>query len=106
MRWSIGLLIGLAVMAAPLTGEAQQGGAPRIGWLTSSVVHTRNVDAFRRGMRDLGHRDVNLEFRAAAGDVERLPGLAAELVAVNVEVIVIDGGPALIPPRRGPTPNP
>jgi putative ABC transport system substrate-binding protein len=103
MRWSIGLLIGLAVMAAPLTGEAQQGGAPRIGWLTSSVVHTRNVDAFRRGMRDLGHRDVNLEIRAAAGDVDRLPGLAADLVALNVEVIVTDGGPALFAARRATT---
>jgi putative ABC transport system substrate-binding protein len=92
-----------ALLAAPLAAQAQQGGAPRIGWLTSSVVHTRNVDAFRRGMRDLGHRDVNLEFRAAAGDVERLPGLAAELVAVNVEVIVIDGGPALIAARRATT---
>ena len=97
------MLIGLAVMAAPLTGEAQQGGAPRIGWLTSSVVHTRNVDAFRRGMRDLGHRDVNLEIRAAAGDVDRLPGLAADLVALNVEVIVTDGGPALFAARRATT---
>ena len=103
MRCSIGLLIALAVMAAPLAGETQQGGAPRIGWLTSSVVHTRNVDAFRRGMRDHGHREVNLEIRAAGGDVDRLPRLAADLVALNVDVIVTDGGPALMAAQRATT---
>jgi hypothetical protein len=39
--WTLGLVV-----------EAQQPGKPpRIGWLTSSVVHTSNVDAFRKGMR-------------------------------------------------------
>jgi putative tryptophan/tyrosine transport system substrate-binding protein len=94
------LVVALAVIAAPLPGETQHAGTPRIGWLTSSVVHTRNVDAFRRGMRDRGHRDVNVEFRAAAGDVERLPRLAAELVALNVDVIVTDGGPAVVAAKQ------
>jgi putative tryptophan/tyrosine transport system substrate-binding protein len=73
--------------------EAQQA-SPRIGWLTSSVIHARNVEAFRAGMSALGHRDVGLELRAAEGRTERLPGLAAELLALKVDVIVTDGGPA------------
>ena len=89
---------GVVLLAAPLAAEAQPraGKPPRIGWLTSSVVHTSNVDAFREGMRSLGYPEVNLELRAAAGRVDRLSALAAELLALNVEVIVTDGGAAAL----------
>jgi hypothetical protein len=48
-------LVSCGLLAAPLAAEAQQraGKPPRIGWLTSSVVHANNVDAFREGMRAL-----------------------------------------------------
>lgn len=72
----------------------------RIGWLTSSVVHTGNVDAFREGMRALGYRDVSLKFRAAAGKIDQLPALAAQLVALGVDVIVTDGGPAVVAAKK------
>ena len=50
------LLTSLAgAVAAPLGAGAQsQGKPPRIGWLTDSVVHQQNVDAFRAGMRAVG----------------------------------------------------
>jgi len=93
-----GLLLALT---APLAAEAQPAGrSPRIGWLTSSVVHAPNVDAFREGMRSLGHPAVTLEVRAAAGQMDRLPVLAAELLALNVDVIVTDGGPAAVAAKR------
>jgi ABC-type uncharacterized transport system substrate-binding protein len=89
--------IGGSVLVAPLAVQAQQAGKiPRIGWLTNSVIHTANVEAFREGMRALGYRELSLELRAAAGQRERLPALAAELLALNVEIIVTDGGPAAI----------
>jgi hypothetical protein len=46
-----------AVLAASLTTEAQQQARTpsRIGWLTSSVIHANNVEAFREGMRALGY---------------------------------------------------
>ena len=93
---------GTMLLVLPLPAEAQHqtGKLPRIGWLTSSVVHPRNVDAFREGMRALGYRDVSMEFRAAAGQMDRLPALAAELLALNVEVIVTDGGPAAVAAKR------
>jgi len=88
--------IGLVFLTVPLAADAQQAGnVARIGWLTSSVVHTANVEAFRQGMHALGYRDVKFEFRAAAGRMEQLPTLAAELVALQVDVIVTDGGPAV-----------
>jgi putative ABC transport system substrate-binding protein len=86
------LIGGLAALAAPRAVPAQP--KPRIGWLTSSIIHTANVEAFREGMRALGYADVHLELRAAAGQVNRLSALAAELVSLNVDVIVTDGGPA------------
>ena len=85
-----------------LATEAQQptGRPPRIGWLTSSEVHPRNVEAFREGMRALGYRDVSVDFRAAAGRMDRLAALAAALVALDVEVIVTDGGPAAVAAKQ------
>ena len=90
------LLTSLAgAVAAPIAARAQQAGKiPKIGWLTSSLVHAPNVEAFREGMRALGYPEVRLEVRAAAGRVDRLSALAAELLSLNVDIIVTDGGPA------------
>ena len=90
-----------AMLTVPHAPEAQQ--VPRIGWLTNSDIHTRNVDAFRQGMRALGYGDLRFEFRAARGRVDSLAALAAELVALNVDVIVTDGGPAAIAARYATT---
>jgi len=52
-------------------------------------------EAFRQGLRDLGYvegRNVVIEYRDAEGKLERLPALAAELVALKVDVIVTGGG--------------
>src|SRR5262249_29889598 len=94
--------VGTGLLAAPLVAEAQQQArtAPRIGWLTSSVVHTNNVEAFRDGMRALGYPEINLDVQAAAGQMDRLPALAAELLQRNVEVIVTDGGQAAFAAKR------
>lgn len=95
--------LGLVLAALALRPEGALGqGAnpPRIGWLTSSVLHTRNVDAFRQEMQALGHRDLRLEVRAAEGKMDRLLELAAQLAALPVDVIVTDGGPAIVAAKR------
>jgi putative tryptophan/tyrosine transport system substrate-binding protein len=105
-RTFISTLAG-GLLAAPFAAEAQPAGkTPRIGWLTSSVVHNRNVDAFRRGMQALGYRDISIEFRAAEGKTDRLPVLATELVALGVDVIVTDGGPAAVAAKRATATTP
>jgi putative tryptophan/tyrosine transport system substrate-binding protein len=89
------LTLASGFLALPLGAEAQQSDrAPHIGWLTSSVVHTRNVDAFRQGLRALGYTEVSLVFRAAAGHMDRLPSLAAELLTLGVDLLITDGRPA------------
>jgi putative ABC transport system substrate-binding protein len=82
-----------ALVCLPLAARAQQGGLRRVGWLTagSPASHARLLEAFRGGMRERGWvegKNLALELRWAEGRLERLPALAAELVALNPDVIV------------------
>jgi putative ABC transport system substrate-binding protein len=95
-RVFIGTVAG-GLLAAPFGAEAQQ--APRvarIGYLAtdlSAAPHLR--EAFLQGLRDLGYvegRNLLIEYRDAEGKLERLPALAAELVALKVDVIFAGGG--------------
>ena len=90
---------GLA--AVPLAASAQQAAKARIGYLvTSLAARPHQQEAFRQGLRDLGYvegRNVVIEYRDAEGKFERLPALAAELVALKVDVIVAPGSSATEP---------
>ncbi len=86
--------LGFVTLAAPLAPEAQQAAKiARIGYLAVSnlAASPHLIEAFRQGLRDLGYvegRNVVIEYRSAEGKFERLPALAAELVALKVDVIV------------------
>jgi putative ABC transport system substrate-binding protein len=73
---------------------AQQPGVPRVGILTPAETDATPIfDAFRKGLRDLGYvegKTIVLDFRFAKGNINALTGLAAELVRVPVDVIVVD----------------
>jgi putative tryptophan/tyrosine transport system substrate-binding protein len=88
-REFISLLGGVATW--PLGARAQQPERlARIGYLGLTTANAFN-DLFRAGMHDLGYvegRNLHLEFRFAEGNEARLTGLAAELAALNVDVIV------------------
>jgi len=95
-------VLALSLLAAPLAAEAQQAAkVARIGYLSPNLAtgpHLR--EAFRQGLRDLGYvegRNLVIEYRDAEGKVERLPALAAELVALKVDVIVTEGGNTVVP---------
>jgi len=91
-RQFITLLGGAA--AWPLAATAQQAsGMVRLGYLgfTTAAQNLRNRNAFLAGLRDLGYvegKNLQIEFRYADGDIDLLPGFAAELVRLNVDVIV------------------
>jgi len=88
------LWISLAgALAAPLAAEAQQATkVARIGYLATNLTASPHLlEAFRQGLRELGYvegHNVVIEYRDAGGKSERLPTLAAELVARKVDVIV------------------
>src|SRR4030095_12082448 len=86
-----------AFLAAPLAAKAQQTGKVfRIGLLGNISLAepegARLWGAFLQGLRDLGcvgGQNITIELRTSEGKYERLPGLAAELVRLNVDVIVV-----------------
>jgi putative ABC transport system substrate-binding protein len=93
------LLTTLAtVLAAPVDAGARQADkVARIGWLALNLAagDPFRREAFLQGLRDLGHverRNLLIEYRDAEGKPERFPVLAAELVALKVDIIVTTGG--------------
>jgi putative ABC transport system substrate-binding protein len=96
-------VIAGGLLAAPLAAEAQPAASlPRIGYLSAGSLSDprfpRFLQAFRQGLRELGHvegQNIAIEFRWAEGKADRLPGLAAELVRLKVNVIVAVGTPAV-----------
>ncbi len=95
-RFLTGVAIALAPIGAAAAAQeykAQQAAKiARIGYLTPDLAAApHNHEAFRQGLRDLGYvegRNVMIEYRDAEGKFERLHALAAELVALKVDVIL------------------
>jgi|SRR5215471_12133426 putative ABC transport system substrate-binding protein len=84
-------LLGGAAVALPPTARAQQPAMRVIGILSPDTLASPFVGALRVGLQELGYvdgRNVRYEYRWADGNFERLPGLAVELVGLNVDVIV------------------
>jgi putative ABC transport system substrate-binding protein len=81
----------------PFAAHAQQKSMPVVGFLGIGPpdVNEPNVSAFRQGLAGLGYvegRNILIEYRWAEGKPERFPVLAAELVALKVDVILTAGG--------------
>lgn len=97
------LILFWLLASVPLTtvsfAETQQGKIPQIGFLSGASAENdkRRLAAFHQGLRELGYREgknIAIEYRHAAGKFEALSDLAAELVRLNVDVIVVSGTPA------------
>ena len=103
-RSFIGTLAG-GLTAAPLAATAQQADkVARIGYLSPNLAAFPHLnEAFLQGLRDLGYvegRNLVIEYGDAEGKVERLPALAAELVALKVGVIVAPSTPSALAAKQ------
>ena len=100
------LALLLAFGAAPLVVRAQQAGKIyRIGYLSTPTRESvaQVLEAFLRTLRELGWvegRNLVVEYRWAEGKIERLPELAAELVRLNVDLIVAPAGSAALAAKK------
>jgi putative ABC transport system substrate-binding protein len=102
------IALGALLFALCYSASAQQlAKTHRIGYLTASSLTavSPRIEAFRQGLRELGYvegKNILIEYRAADGNFDRLPGLATELVRLNVDLIVT-GGPAATRPAKDAT---
>jgi putative tryptophan/tyrosine transport system substrate-binding protein len=99
-REFVGLIGGL-VAASPLDSIAQQTGKiRRVGFLFAGTIALRpRAQEFWRALGQLGYvegRNLSIEIREARGNLEQLPTLASELVALHPDVIVAVTAPALV----------
>jgi putative ABC transport system substrate-binding protein len=99
----VSLALALVLSAAAATGQPATK-VHRIGYLGAGTpTSSPGTDAFVDGLRELGYvdgRNVRIEYRWSEGSAERLPALAAELVALKVDVIVVGGGRAISAARE------
>ena len=86
------------LLALYVTVEAQQAGkVPRIGYVSTTGDPTTpgdQIDAFRQGLRDLSYiegKNIAIEYRYIEGKIDRTARLVAELVQLNVDVLVVTG---------------
>jgi putative ABC transport system substrate-binding protein len=98
------ITLALAGLFSPGAAAAQQAAkVARIGLLATDPSANLVREAFIQGLRDLGYiegRDVVIEYRYSEGHLDRFPALAAELVALKVDVIVASGTPAALAAKQ------
>jgi putative ABC transport system substrate-binding protein len=104
--------LGGGAVAWPLAARAQSSSKVwRIGVLetTSMALNAPNFDAFRQSLRDLGYverKNLIIEYRSAEGRGERFAELTADLLRLNVDVIVTRGTPAVLAAKKATTTTP
>ena len=91
-----------------LPSAQQPKKVPRIGYLSSldPARESARAEAIRLALRELGYiegQNIATEYRYAEGKVDRLPELAAELVRLKVDIIVVAGGDRMIRAAKNAT---
>jgi ABC-type uncharacterized transport system substrate-binding protein len=104
---AVQLFFALALLTAPLAAEGAAGKVHRIGYLAwHAPSEIDEATQLSERMRELGWvegQNLLIESRYAAGQPERLPGLAAELVRLSVDVIVASRTPSALAAKKATT---
>ena len=103
------ILVAVVLLALGVTAEAQQPKkVPRIGYLSSGdpATESTRAEAIRLALRELGYiegQNIAIEYRYAEGKQDRYPELAAELVRLKVDIIVVAGGAGMVRAAKNAT---
>ena len=102
-------LIAVTLLTVAVIADAQQPKkVPRIGYLSGGdpASESTRAEAIRLALRDLGYiegQNIAIEYRYAEGKSDRFPELAADLVRLKVDIIVVTGGNRIIPAAKNAT---
>ena len=92
------LLITLWLTSASLAEAQSSSKLPRLGYLMANPPsESGDLRAFRQGLAELGYvegKNIAIDYRSAEGKLDRLPDLAADLVALKVDIIIAINPPA------------
>ena len=108
-RWlvAIGVMPALLLAGGPLNAQPQEGGRiSRIGLIASGAAGSPTITAFRQALRELGYvegKHVVIEARFAHGRQERLPHLVAEVLRLNIDVLVAGSTVTAVAAKRATT---
>ena len=99
---AVPILVAVILLTVAVVTEAQQPAkVPRIGYLSNADAarESARAEAIRLALRERGHiegQNIATEYRYAEGKVDRFSELAAEVVRLKVDIIVVSGGARLI----------
>ena len=100
-KWGGLVALVVTLVFGGVEAEAQQPKkGPRIGYLSprDQASESSRSEAIRLALRELGHvegQNIAIEYRYGEGKLDRLPELAAELVRLKVDIIVVGGDPGI-----------
>ena len=103
------ILVAVVLVAVAVIAEAQQPKkVPRIGYLSKidPATDSARAEGIRLALRELGYiegQNIAIEYRYAEGKVDRAPELAAELVRLKVDIIVVASGDPWIQAAKNAT---
>ena len=103
------VVIAVVLLAVGAIADAQQAKkVPRIGYLSTPVPASESTrsEAIRLALRELGYiegQNIATEYRYAEGKRDRFPELAAELVRLKVDIIVVAGGNRVVRAAKNAT---
>ena len=99
---------GLGAVLAPLTAAAERKRRPKLGYISNSSGQSGPDEAFMNALRELGYVRTDLEIvdRYSAGHLDRLPTIASDVLAQNVDVIFAWGAPAAVAAKKLTTTTP
>jgi len=103
--WLVAILLLITVSLAV---AQQPKKIPRIGYLYAgnAAADSAQFEAIRQRLRELGYiegQNIAIEYRSAEGKVDRFPELAAQLVRLKVDIIVVSGAADLIQAAKNAT---